>query len=153
MHTEHLQNVTAGRVLAGWLVAAAITSLAALALVSMGLLSEDTTAASTWWSVVAVLVGFFAGGFFAGFRAIEAPILHAAGMGLTSLIVWFVLNALAALFFRSWEWPSLTAEMTVALLLAQLVAAVVGALLGYNMALSGEPGLSEHEPIEGQRLN
>ena len=147
MHSEHLQNVTAGRVLAGWLVAAAITSLAALALISMGLLTEDSTPGNTWWSVVAVLIGFFAGGFFAGFRAIQAPILHAAGMGVMSLIVWFGLNALAAVVFRSWEWPSLTAEMTVALLLAQLVAAVVGALLGYNMALRGEPGLSEHEPL------
>jgi hypothetical protein len=59
-----------------------------------------------------------------------------------------MLNALAVLFFRSWEWPSLTAEMTVAFLVAQLVAAMIGALLGYNMALSGEPGLSEHEPTE-----
>lgn len=149
MHSEHLQNVTAGRVFAGWLVAAAITSLAALALISMGLLTEENTAANTWWSVLAVLIGFFAGGFFSGFRAIQAPILHAAGMGLTSLIIWFVLNAFAAVFFRSWEWPSLTAEMTVALLLAQLVAATVGALLGYNIALSGEPGLSEHEPLDG----
>ena len=148
MHTEHLQNVTAGRVLAGWLVAAAITSLAALALISMGLLGDDGTATDTLWSVVAVLIGFFAGGFFAGFRAIEAPILHAAGMGLTSLIVWFVLNALAALFFQAWEWPSLTAELTVALLLAQLIAAMVGALLGYNVALRGEPGLAEHEPVD-----
>lgn len=149
MHTEHLQNVTAGRVVAGWLVGAAITSLAALALISMGLLTEENTAANTWWSVLAVIIGFFAGGFFAGFRAIQAPILHAAGMGLTSLVVWFVLNAFAALFFRSWEWPSLTAEMTVALLLAQLVSAIVGALLGYNVAFSGEPGLSEHEPLDG----
>jgi hypothetical protein len=149
MHTEHLQNVTAGRVFAGWLVAAAITSLAALALISMGLLTEESTNTNNWWSVVAVLIGFFAGGFFAGFRAIEAPILHAAGMGLTSLVVWFVLNALAAIFFRAWAWPSLTAEMTVALLLAQLVAAMVGALLGYNIALRGEPGLSEHEPVDG----
>jgi hypothetical protein len=149
MHTEHLQNVTTGRVLAGWAVGVAITSLAALALISMGLLSEDTNAATTWWSAVAVLVGFFAGGFFAGFRAIEAPILHAAGIGLMSLVVWFVLNALAALFFQSWEWPSLTAELTVALLFTQLAAAVVGALLGYNLALRGRPGLSEHEPLDG----
>jgi hypothetical protein len=48
----------------------------------MELLSEKDTAADTLWSVVAVLIGFFAGGFFAGFRAIEAPILHAAGMGV-----------------------------------------------------------------------
>jgi hypothetical protein len=35
------------------------------------------------------------------------------------------------------------------LLLAQFAAAIVGALLGYNIALRGEPGLSEHEPIDG----
>jgi hypothetical protein len=143
MHTEHLQNVTFGRVAAGWLVAIAITSLAALAFISMGVLSDEPTAGNTWWSVIAVLIGFFAGGFFAGFRAIQAPILHAVCMGLLSMVVWFALNALAALFFDAWDWPSLTAEMTVALLLAQLAAAVVGALLGYNIALRGAPGLSE----------
>jgi hypothetical protein len=147
MHTEHLQNVGAGRVMAGWLVAAAVASLAALALLAAGLLHEETTPANTWWSLVAVGVGFFAGGFFAGFRAIQAPILHAIGIGLTSLLVWFLLNALATLLSRQWGWPQLTPEFAVAVLFLQLAAAVVGALLGYNLALRGRPGLGEHEPI------
>src|SRR5687768_10722757 len=100
MHTEHLQNVKPTRVVAAWLVAAAVTSLVALALVSSGVMSEETTASNTWWSIAAVAVGFFAGGLFAGFRAIEAPILHAFGIGLTSLVAWFLLNALASTFLR-----------------------------------------------------
>lgn len=149
MHTEHLQNVTLGRVIAAWLVAIAVTSLAALALISMGVLTEESTAANTWWSAVAVMVGFFAGGFFAGFRALQAPILHAAAMGLMSLVVWFIVNALATVAFTGWAAESLTPQLTIALLLAQLTAAMVGALLGYNVALRGRPGLSEHEPLQG----
>ena len=147
MHTEHLQNVAAWRVIAGWLVAAAIASLVALALLSAGLLHEETTASNTWWSMIAIAVGFFAGGFFAGFRAIQAPILHALGIGLTSLIVWFLLNALAALLVPEWRWPTMTPQFAVAVLLVQMLAAIIGALLGYNIALRGKPGLSEHEPI------
>jgi hypothetical protein len=148
MHTEHLQNVGPARVVTGWLVAAAIASLVALALLAAGVLHDDaTTARATLWSMFAIAVGFFAGGFFAGFRAIQAPILHAVGMGLTSLGVWFLLNLLAAVFYRGWSWPVVTPQFAVALLFVQLAAAVVGALLGYNMALRGKPGLSEHEPI------
>jgi hypothetical protein len=149
MHTEHLQNVGTGKVVAGWLVALAVASLAALALVSAGLLTEETSPANSLWSVLAVMAGFLAGGFFAGFRAMEAPILHAAGIGLMSLLAWFVLNAVAALFFPSWAWPSLTPQLALGLLLAQFIAATVGALVGYNVALRGKPGLTEHEPMNG----
>jgi hypothetical protein len=147
MHSEHLQNVGIARVAMGWLVAAAMASLVALALLAAGLLHEETTPANTWWSMVAVAVGFFAGGFFAGFRAIQAPILHAVGIGLMSLVVWAGLNALATLLAWQLGWTALTPQFAVALLLVQLVAAVIGALLGYNLALRGKPGLREHEPI------
>jgi hypothetical protein len=148
MHSEHLQNVSAGRVVAGWLVAAAVASLVALALLAAGLLHEESTPTNTWWSLVAIGVGFFAGGFFAGFRAIQAPILHAFGIGLTSLVMWFVLNALATLFFRYWGWPTVTPQFAVGVLLLQFVTATVGALMGYNIALRGRPGLAEHEPMQ-----
>jgi hypothetical protein len=148
MHTEHLQNVGIGRVVAGWLVAAAVASLVALALLAAGLLHEETTPTNTWWSMVAIALGFFAGGFFAGFRAIQAPILHAVGIGLMSLVVWFVLNVLATIFIRYWGWPTITTEFAVAVLFVQLVAAMFGALLGYNFALRGRAGLAEHEPIQ-----
>jgi hypothetical protein len=147
MHSEHLQNVGTGRVIAGWLVAVAIASLTALALLSMGVLHDETTAPNTWWSMVAIGIGFLAGGFFAGFRAIQAPILHAVGIGLTSLVAWFLLNAVASLFYRGWSWPVLTPQFAVGVLFVQFVAAMIGALLGYNVALRGRPGLREHEPI------
>lgn len=151
MHTEHLQNVGGGKVVAGWLVAVALASLVALALVGTGVITEETTTMNTLWSVLAVVAGFFGGGFFTGFRALEAPILHAAGIGMMSLIAWFVLNAVTALFFPAWTWPSLTPQLAVGLLFAQFIAAMIGALLGYNIALRGRPGLSEHEPVEGLR--
>jgi hypothetical protein len=147
VHTEHLQNVTPGRVLAGWLVAVAVTSLTALALESFGISSDDPAASGTWAGIAAVAVGFFAGGFFAGFRAIQAPILHAVAMGLASLVVWVALNAVLAVLDNHWEWAQTSPGLTVTLLLVQIVAAMIGALLGYNMALRGEPGLSEHEPV------
>jgi hypothetical protein len=148
MHTEHLQNVSAVRVIAGWLVAAAVASFVALALLGTGLMHDETTPANTWWSLFAVGTGFFAGGFFAGFRALQAPILHALGIGVTSLVTWFLLNALSALFFTGrFDWPALSTQFAIGLLLLQLAAAIIGALLGYNMALRGKPGLSEHEPV------
>ena len=68
MHTEHLQNVRATRVAAGWLVAIAVTSLAVF--VAVGFQLVDAAAQfGTTWSLAAVMVGFFAGGFFAGREA------------------------------------------------------------------------------------
>jgi hypothetical protein len=147
MHTEHLQNVRTTRVFTGWLVAIAVTSLLALAFAGTGVLGSGTTYMSTLGSLIAVVVGFWAGGFFAGFRAIEAPILHGVGIGLTSLVVWAVLNIVVAVAFRGIGWTGLTPALAVGLMLAQIAAAVVGALLGYNVALRGKPGLSEHEPL------
>jgi hypothetical protein len=147
MHTEHLQNVRSTRVFTGWLVAIAVTSLLALAFAGTGVLGSGTTYMSTLGSLIAVVVGFWAGGFFAGFRAIEAPILHGVGIGLTSLVVWAVLNIVVAVVFDGIGWTGLTPALAVGLLLAQIAAAVVGALLGYNVALRGKPGLSEHEPL------
>ncbi|MGH7578356.1 MAG: hypothetical protein ACREM1_24980 [Longimicrobiales bacterium] len=146
MHTEHLQNVHTARVLAGWLVAIAVTSLIILALIGLGLL-EGVANAGTFWSLIAVLAGFFAGGFFAGFRAIEAPILHGAAIGLTSLVVWVAVNLITSVTLPDFGWQRLTPSLAVALLLVQLAAAVVGALIGYSVALRGRPGLSEHEPL------
>lgn len=145
MHTEHLQNVRSTRVFTGWLVAIAVTSLLVLAFAGTGVLSGGAEYVGT---LIAVIVGFWAGGFFAGFRAIEAPILHGVGIGLTSLVVWAALNVVVAVAFDGIGWTGLTPSLAVGLMLAQIAAAVVGALLGYNVALRGKPGLSEHEPLE-----
>jgi hypothetical protein len=148
MHTEHMQNVSPMTVLASWLVAVAVASLVALALLGTGILHDDATASSLWWSLFAIGVGFFAGGMFAGFRALQAPVLHAFGIGLTSLVMWFLLNALLPLFLAgNPEWPTMSPEFAIGVLLLQFVAATLGALMGYNIALRGRPGLSEHEPV------
>jgi hypothetical protein len=147
MHTEHLQNVSIVHVIAGWLVAAAIASLVALALLGTGVLQDELTPGNTWWSMVAVAAGFFAGGMFAGFRALQAPLLHAVAIGFTSLVLWVALNGLAALVFPGWTWPTVTPQFAVAVLLVQFVACGIGALLGYNLAVRGRPGLGEHEPV------
>lgn len=143
MRTEHLQNVTIPRVVTGWLVAVAVTSLVVLALVGLGPLASVATEPSTFWSVVAVVIGFWAGGFFTGFRALQAPILHGVVIGLTSLVAWFLVNLLASLVKAGTAWEGVTPPLAVGLLLAQMAAAVVGALMGYNLALRGEPGLRE----------
>jgi hypothetical protein len=69
-------------------------------------------------------------------------------MGLMSLVAWAGLNAVASLLFPGVVWEALTPGLAVALLLIQIVAAVLGALMGYNLATRGKPGLTEHEPIE-----
>ena len=144
MHTEHLQNVRLTRVIAGWLVAIAISSLLVFMLLAAGFLDGDS--GDSWWSALVVLIGFWAGGFFAGFRAMQAAILHGIAIGLTSLIVWFVLNVAATLFVPDFRWASLTPRLAIGLLLAQMTAAVIGALMGYNTATRGRPSLEEHPP-------
>jgi hypothetical protein len=148
MHTEHLQNVRFVRVVAGWLVAIAATSLAAIAALGIAMLQSGSTELGGVASVLAVIVGFWIGGFFAGFRALEAPILHGIGIGLTSLVAWAGLNAVVALVTPGVQWEALTPGRTAAILLAQIAAAVIGALMGYNVALRGKPTLEEHEPLD-----
>jgi len=148
MHTEHLQNVTFGRVLGGWLVAIAVTSFVVLAFIASGMSAEAPTAASSIASLVAVIVGFLAGGFFVGFRARRAPILHGVAMGLVSIVAWVIANVLSELLTSAADWTGLGPAIAIGLVLAQMVAATVGALLGYNLVLRGKPGLQEDMPPE-----
>lgn len=145
MHTEHLQNVRYGWVIAGWLVAIAVVSIVVFIFEASGFV-EGGGPRDALASLIAVIAGFAAGGFFAGFRALEAPILHGIGIGLMSLVAWVVVNLVAATVLDLAGWQSLTPAFAVGLVLVQVVAAVVGALLGYNVATRGKPGLSEHEP-------
>ena len=147
MHTEHLQNVRFRFVVAGWLVAIAITSLVVLALMGFAATDVPEVYANPFWSILAVVLGFFAGGWFAGSRALQAPILHGLGMGLLSLVAWVLLNAIMVVLAEGFTFEGLTPALALALILAQVVAATLGALMGYNMALRGRPGLSEHEPL------
>ncbi|HUH12397.1 MAG TPA: hypothetical protein VMK65_04780 [Longimicrobiales bacterium] len=140
MHTEHLQNVRGGLIMGAWLIAAAVTSLLFLALASTGLLdTEDAESAmAASWTLATVGVGFFVGGFFAGFRALHAPILHGIGIGIASLVAWLGLNLLAILFDGA-GWEGLPPLLTATLLLEQMLFAVLGAWTGYRMALRDQP--------------
>jgi hypothetical protein len=145
MHTEHLQNVRPVHVVSGWLVAIAVTSLLMLVLTSLGM--ANGVADASVWSLLAVAVGFMVGGIFAGMRALQAPVLHGILIGLVSLVAWAIVNAIVWAAMPDSKWESLTASATTAVLFIQIAMAVIGALIGYNIALRGKPGLTEHEPI------
>lgn len=134
MHTEHLQNVRPVTVVAAWLIAIAVTSLIMLALIGLQLV--DANAPSTRAALVALAVGFIAGGAFAGMRSGQAPILHGVAMGLFSLIAWFVLDLLAQSLLSGSSWD-MAMELTITALIVQIVASIVGARLGYRFALRG----------------
>lgn len=135
MKTEHLQNVHVGWVAAGWLVAAAVTSLVFIALAGVGI--EGTV--SVGWSILAVLIGFYVGGMFTGFRSMDAPILHGVAMGIFSLVAWLLVNLLATSVFRGATWQGLSPTASAAIMLLQLAAAVGGAWTGHLIATRGGP--------------
>lgn len=129
MHTEHLQNVRPGWIVAGWLIAVAVTSVAVFMFVLLGF-TGDSGPRDTAWAVLAVAAGFLVGGWFTGYSTQEAPILHGVAIGLMSLVAWVALNTAMVVAFRGAEWEALTAAATVAVIFAQIVAAVVGCRVG-----------------------
>ncbi len=141
MHTEHLQNVHPLWVAAGWLVAVATTSLIALVLVALELISPAPDAAAAG-GLAAVALGFWIGGFFTGFRSLRAPILHGIMIGLASIVAWFLVNLLAFVF-PTLGWEALSPLLTAALLLVQMTAAVAGAWVGHRIALRGGTELTQ----------
>jgi hypothetical protein len=133
MHTEHLQNVRPARVLAGWLVAIAVTSFVVFGFVLLGLLGEAGPA-DTAWTMAAVAAGFMVGGWFVGYGTLEAPVLHGVALGLTSLLAWVVVNSVVVVGFRGMEWEGLTATAALAVILTQMIAGVVGCWAGVRGA-------------------
>ena len=136
MHSEHLQNVRPGILIASWLIAVAVTSLIMLALLGLNLIDADTT--STRATMAAMAFGFFTGGVFAGMRALKAPILYGIGIGLLSLIIWFALSVLSSLLVADDAWRGLGANLSVTSILIQIITAVLGARMGYRWAVRGE---------------
>jgi hypothetical protein len=86
MHTEHLNNVRLGYVLAGWAIAICATSLFVLVLIATGI--QSSMSSDGRYIAAAVALGFAMGGAFVGFMTSLAPILHGIMIGLTSLVVW-----------------------------------------------------------------
>lgn len=131
MHSEHLTNLHPGWVVGGWLIAAAVTAAAYLALVGVGLLPREPDAVVA--VALALAVGFFAGGLVVGLRWMEAPILHAVALTLLSMAVWFA-GGLALAGDAPLEDSGTT---VLGLVLLQLVAAAVGGWTGRWMSLRG----------------
>lgn len=141
MHTEHLQNVRASLIAAGWLIALAVTSLLFLALAGAGAVDPNDTESRSGalWALATVGAGFFVGGFVAGFRALHAPILHGLGIGIASLVAWFALNLLVLLLPGGATWEALPPLLSASLLLEQMILAIAGAWIGYRIALRDQP--------------
>ena len=127
MHSEHLRNVRPTWVAFGWFAAAAVTGLALVVLISLGLLPPEGE--GEWWVALAFAAGFFSGGWLVGWRTAEAPVLHGVGIGLFSLVAWLLVNLLAGVLDLA-EWTALSPVTTAALLLLQAAAAVAGAWYG-----------------------
>ncbi|HEV2145912.1 MAG TPA: hypothetical protein VGR37_00700 [Longimicrobiaceae bacterium] len=128
MHTEHLQNVRPSWIAFGWFAAAAVVGLALVVLASVGIL-DPAADSGGGWVLLAVLVGFFSGGWLVGWRTGTAPVLHGVGIGLFSLVVWFFANLLASLLDVA-GWTGLSPTVAAASLLLQIGAAVFGAWYG-----------------------
>lgn len=128
MHTEHLQNVRFSWVAFGWFISVAIASLLLMLLYAAGIVT-DRSGSGGPWAVVAILVGFTLGGWFLGARTGTAPILHAAAMGLFSVLVWFAANLLGEALDAT-TWNDGTPALYAGGLLVQIVAAAVGARIG-----------------------
>lgn len=128
MRTDRLRNVRPTWVAFGWFAAAAVTGLALVVLISVGLLPSGAEHGGGW-VMAAVVAGFFSGGWLVGWRTGAAPVLHGVGIGLFSLVVWLLVNLLGESLGLS-DWQALTPQVAAAVLLLQVAAAVAGAWYG-----------------------
>lgn len=125
MHNEHLENVRPSWVAFGWFIGVAVMSAILIGLIAIGFVPR-TGEIPLGWVLLAVFIGFLVGGYLTGVRVRAAPILHAAGIGLFSVVVWFVANLVAgeALNSAAWQVPPASAAGAV---LFQVLAAAIGA--------------------------
>ncbi|MDP9348931.1 MAG: hypothetical protein M3P24_07310 [Gemmatimonadota bacterium] len=128
MHTEQLQNVRPTWVAFGWFAAASVTGLAMVALIALGILSPASENGGGW-ILLALVIGFLAGGWLVGWRTGKAPLLHGIGIGLFSLVAWLLLNLFADVTDLA-DWSGLTPGLTAGILLLQIASAAGGAWYG-----------------------
>ncbi len=137
MHTEHLNNVRPGYVGLGWFIAMAATSLILFVLIAAGMLNPEEAGGGRWIAL-AVAIGFVTGGAFVGYMTSLAPILHGILIGLMTLVIWAVLNALASTFVPGFTWTRLDGTLAVNLMLVQIISAIIGTRFGYRFAVPRE---------------
>ena len=131
MHTEHLQNVESSWVVFGWFIGAAIFSVLLMGMILLGLVHDD--APTSAWVLIAIFLGYLGGGFVIGMRTGAAPILHAVGVGLVSLVFWLIAN-LVADGIDADTWRNTAPEWVVGGILLQIVATWLGAHLASREA-------------------
>ena len=135
MHTEHLNNVRLGWAFLGWMAAFGATSLILFVLIVLDVLNPESTGGGGWIAL-AVAVGFVIGGAIVGFMVALAPILHGILIGLMSLVVWALINAVVTMLWPDVTWTSLSGPLTVNVMLVQTIAAILGARFGYRYAVA-----------------
>lgn len=119
------------------MISVGVASAIMFALLALNLIDPDS-ANATRAAIGAIAVGFFTGGLVVGIRVGAAPILHGVFIGVLSLLVWFVINVIAAAAFPSFGWQALTPNLAVAIVLIQIASAVVGARSGYRKTIRRE---------------
>ncbi len=125
MHSEHLENVRPSWVAFGWFIGVAVMSAILFGLIALGVVPRSGEI-GLGWVLLSVFVGFLAGGYLTGVRVRAAPILHAVGIGLFSVAVWFVANLVAGETLNASEWQVAPASAAGAVLF-QVIAAAIGA--------------------------
>jgi putative membrane protein (TIGR04086 family) len=133
--TERLRNLRPSWIAFGWFIGAAVTSLLILAFVAFGLLPPAGVLNGGIWIPLALLLGFFCGGFFVGWRARAAPVLHGLAIGLFSLIVYVLANLLFGEPTGWAAWGGLPTGEAAMLLLLLTVAAAIGGRVGMRWAM------------------
>jgi hypothetical protein len=148
MHTEHLQNVRPSWVAFGWFIGAAATSLLLIVMIVLGLIDAQGETGGAW-VIAALFLGYAAGGYFTGMRVGLAPILHAVGIGLFSVVVWFFANLLLGEPLDATAWNELSPAFTAGILLLQMVAAAVGARIASRERRAAAPRVHPHHAGRG----
>ncbi len=133
MHTEHLQNVKPSWIAFGWFLGAAVFALLFFAMIATGLISRDAEGGGLF-ILLAMFLGFMVGGYFTGWRVGAAPILHAVGIGLFTVVVWFVANLLSGEPLDAGSWNDVSPEFAAGVVLLQIFAAAMGARIGSRKA-------------------
>ncbi len=128
MHSEHLKNLHPGWAIGGWLVSIAATSALYLGMVGIGILPVGTGTAVG--ILLAMGIGFYAGGLFVGFRWGSAPILHGVAITFLSIVMWFVGALASPGAFAQWADPS---PVLPGIILVQFLAASAGGWTAYRL--------------------
>jgi len=127
MQSEQLTNLHPGWVVAGWLVAVAVTAALYVGGVGAGLIGPN--AGATAWVAASLAGGFFVGGLVVGMRWTDAPLLHGAALTFVSVLVWF-----AVLLLAGSGGPD-SVPLVLGLILLQLVSACAGGWMGRRWTL------------------